>query len=81
MQHRNVVPLAAFTRAPLMTKLVIMARMLVNNEEGLTAIAKLIALVVTMAACMSAEVRLAVADQLRSEADLLAPPFNRRALH
>jgi hypothetical protein len=64
-----------------MTKLVIMARMLVNGEHALTAVAKLIGLVVVMASCLSAEARVAIADQLRSEADALAPPFDRRALH
>jgi hypothetical protein len=44
-------------------------------------VAKLIALVATMAACMSAEARIAIVQQLRDEADALAQPYDRRALH
>jgi hypothetical protein len=58
-----------------------LARALVNGEQALPAIAKLIALTVCMASMLSAEARLAVSAQLREEADNLAPPFDRRALH
>jgi hypothetical protein len=64
-----------------MTKVAVMARMLVNGEQALPGIAKLIALVVVMASCLSAEARVAIAQQLREEADALAPPLDRPALH
>jgi hypothetical protein len=34
-----------------------------------------------MASCLSAEARVAIAGQLRDEADALAPPYDRHALH
>jgi hypothetical protein len=64
-----------------MTKVAVMARMLVNGEQALTAVAKLIALIVVMASCLSAEARIAIAQQLREEANALATPTDRRALH
>jgi hypothetical protein len=70
--------LSAWSRAPMQTKVAVMARMLVNDQQPLTAIARLIGLVIVMAANMSVEVRIAVADQLRSEADALCPPPDRR---
>jgi len=73
--------LNAFRRAPPMTKVAVMARTLVNGEQALPAVAKLIALVVLMASCLSIEARVAIAAQLRDEADLLAPPPERRAMH
>jgi hypothetical protein len=81
MQLRQARILNAWCRAPLMTKVAVMARMLVNGEQALTAVAKLVALIVVMASCLSAEARIAIAQQLREEADALAPPFDRRALH
>jgi hypothetical protein len=81
MPQLRTIPLAAWNRAPLMTKVVVMARLLVNGDQALTGIAKLIALVVVMASHMSAEVRVAIAAQLRDEADALAPPYDRPALH
>jgi len=81
MQLKQARVLNAWCRAPLMTKVAVMARMLANGDQALPAVAKLIALVVVMASCLSAEARVAIAGQLRDEADALAPPYDRRALH
>jgi hypothetical protein len=64
-----------------MTKLTDMARLVVEGEPGLTAAAKLLGLVTLMASCLGAEARLAVAEQMRQEADALMPPSDRRSLH
>jgi hypothetical protein len=55
-----------------------MARMIVNGEQTLPAVAKLLGLILVMASCSRIEVRIAIAEQLRQEADALAPPFDRR---
>ena len=51
------------------------------GDQAPTAVAKLIGLIVVMASCLPPEARIAIADQLKQEADALAPPFDRRALH
>jgi hypothetical protein len=81
MQLNGTRILSAWARAPLMGKVMFMARMLVDGEQALTAVCKLIALVLCMASMMSAEERIAIAEQLRQEADALCPPPDRRALH
>jgi hypothetical protein len=58
-----------------------MVRLLVDGDQAMTAVAKLIALIVVMASCLSAEARIAIAQQLREEANALATPIERRALH
>jgi hypothetical protein len=71
----------AYARAPLMTKVTILARMLVDGEASLVAIAKLIALVVTLTACMSAEARVVIGQQLIEEGSNILDPPERRLLH
>ena len=71
----------AWNRTDLMTRLSILARVVVNGERGDLAVGKLIALVAVMASQLSSEARVAIAQQLRAEADMLAPPVDRRALH
>ena len=73
--------LAARNRKPLMMRLSILAGMTVNGERGDLAVSKLVALVSLMASMLSSEARVAIAAQLRAEADMLAPPLDRRALH
>jgi hypothetical protein len=73
----NLATFRAWRKAPLMTKVAVMARMMCNDAQPLTAISRLIALVVLMASSMSAEARIAIADQLRQEADQLSPPHDR----
>jgi hypothetical protein len=72
---------AAWNRTNQMTRLSIFARLVVNGERGDLATMKLLELVSLMASMLSAEARVAIAEQLRAEADLLAPPAERRALH
>jgi hypothetical protein len=64
-----------------MTKVTVLARLMVNGERGDLAVSKLIALVAVMASMLSSEARVNIAAQLRDEADILAPPPDRRALH
>jgi hypothetical protein len=52
-----------------------------NSGQPLTAISRLIALVVVLASLLPPEQRTAVAQQLHEEADALAGPIDRRALH
>jgi hypothetical protein len=81
MQLNSARVLNAWCRAPTMGKVAFMVRMLTDGDQAMTAVAKLIAVVITMAAGMSAEERLAISAQLKEEAHLLAPPHDRRALH
>jgi hypothetical protein len=71
----------AWRRASPTAQAMFLARTLTAGQRPLAAIAKLIALTVCMASVLSAEMRICIAEQLRSEADTLAPPFDRRALH
>jgi hypothetical protein len=64
-----------------MTRLSILAAMVVQGERAQVAVAKLIALASVMAAMLDGEARVAIAQQLRAEADMLTPPPDRRALH
>jgi hypothetical protein len=80
MQPRTI-PLAAWNRAPLLGKVMFLARMLVEGEQALTAIAKLIGLIVCMSSVMSIEARFAISQQLKEEADHIVEPYDRRALH
>jgi hypothetical protein len=68
----------AWNRTPMMTKLSIMARMVVQKEDPQISVMKLIELVGLMASMLNGEARVAIADQLRDEADALAPLPNRR---
>jgi len=81
MQVSNSQFLVAWNRAPLMTKVTVLARLVVNGERGDLAVMKLIELCGLMASMLSAEARVAIAAQLREEANALAPPPERRALH
>ena len=81
MQPRNAQFLVAWNRTDLMTRLSILARLVVNGERADLAVSKLVALVSLMASVLSSEARIAIAQQLRGEADMLAPPPDRRALH
>jgi hypothetical protein len=81
MQPRNIAFLNAWNRTPLMTRLAILAGSVIEGERAQMGVSKLIALVAVMASHLSSEARVAVADQLRAEADLLVPPFDRHALH
>jgi hypothetical protein len=73
--------LTAWNRTPLMTRVTILAKLVVNGERGDWATLKLIELCGLMASMLSAEARVAIASQLRDEANALAPPSDRRALH
>jgi hypothetical protein len=73
--------LVAWNRTDLMTRLSILARLVVNGERADLAVMKLIELCGLMASMLSSEARVAIARQLRDEADMLAPPLDRRALH
>jgi hypothetical protein len=64
-----------------MTKVTLLARLTVQGEQAQLAVMKLIELCGLMASMLSAEARVAVAAQLRDEADMLCPPLDRRALH
>ena len=64
-----------------MTKVTVLARLMVNGERADLAVSKLVALVSLMASMLSSEARVAIAQQLRAEADALCPPLDRRALH
>jgi hypothetical protein len=64
-----------------MTKVTVLARLVVNGERGDLAVMKLMELVALMASMLSAEARIAIAAQLRDEADGLAPPPGRRRLN
>ena len=81
MQSRNAQFLVAWNRTDLMTRLSLLARLVVNGERADLAVSKLVALVSLMASMLSAEARVAIAAQLRDEADVLCPPLDRRALH
>jgi hypothetical protein len=80
-QPRDARFVRAFARAPMMTQLTVLARLVVHGERAVIATAKLIDLISLMAAVLSSEARLTIAAQLRDAADMLAPPFDRRALH
>jgi hypothetical protein len=71
----------AFARAPTMTKLAILARVAVRGQQSLTAVSRLLGLIVLMASMLDAESRIAISQQLRDEADSLCPPHDRRRLH
>ena len=73
--------LSAWQRTDLLTKVTLLARLMVNGERGDLAVSKLIALVAVMASMLSSEARVSIAAQLRAEADMLCPPLDRRALH
>ena len=64
-----------------MAKVTVLARLMVNGERADLAVSKLVALVSLMASMLSSEARVAIAQQLRAEADILCPPLDRRALH
>jgi hypothetical protein len=64
--------------APLMKRLEVIAAHLVNGEQALEAVVKLLSLVALMASMLSAEARIAIAAQLKEEADALCPPVDRR---
>ena len=71
----------AWHRTPLLTRLAILTRSVANSGQPLTAIGRLIALVVVLTSLLPPEQRTAVAQQLHEEADALAGPIDRRALH
>jgi len=73
--------LAAWQRAPLMTRLTILARSVAHGERPQVGVGKLIDLVALMASFLDAEHRLMVAQHIKDTADAIAPPFDRRALH
>jgi hypothetical protein len=81
VQPRNANILVAWNRTDLMTKVTVLARLMVNGERADLAVRKLVALISVMASMLSSEARVAIAAQLRDEADMLAPPLDRRALH
>jgi hypothetical protein len=64
-----------------MTRVSILARLVVNGERGDLAVMKLIELVALMASMLGAEARVAIIAQLREEADALVPSSDRHALH
>jgi hypothetical protein len=64
-----------------MTKVTVLARLTVQGEQAQLAVMKLVELCGLMASMLSAEARVAIAAQLKDEADALAPPLDRRALH
>ena len=64
-----------------MTRLTILTRLVANGEPAQLAVMKLIDLISLLASMLSAEARVAIAAQLRDEANALAPPSERRALH
>jgi hypothetical protein len=73
--------IGAFNRAPMVTRLSVLARMMINGERPQVGVAKLIDLVGLLASMLNGEARLTIAAQLRDQADALAPPAERRALH
>lgn len=73
--------LTAWQRTDLMTKLAVLARLTVQGEQAQLAVMKLVELCGLMASMLDAESRVAIAAQLRAEADMLAPPLDQRALH
>jgi hypothetical protein len=77
----NINLMKAWNKTPLMTRLTLLARSVVNGERPEVGVGKLIGLVALMASFLGAEQRLLIANQLRDEADALAPPFERRALN
>jgi hypothetical protein len=70
--------IGAWNRAPLMTRVTVLARLVVNGERGDVAVMKLIELCGLMASMLSVRARLQIAMQLRDTADCLAPPFDQR---
>jgi hypothetical protein len=68
VQLRNAQFIVAWNRTDLMTRLSILARLVVNGERADLAVGKLIALVSLMASMLSSEARVAIAQQLRAEA-------------
>ena len=73
----NLATFRAWRRAPVPVKIAIMTKMLIAGQDVLPSVSKLISLIVVMATRSSAEVRIAIAEQLRQEADALAPPHDR----
>jgi hypothetical protein len=71
MMRPNHTFIAAWNRTPMMTKLSIMAAMMIKSEQAPMAVSKLIALVGTMATMLDSESRVYIASQLRDEADTL----------
>ena len=67
----------AFTRAPLMTQLSILARIVVQGEKAILATMKTIELVGLMGSMLSETARLEIAAQLRDAADTLASQHDR----
>jgi hypothetical protein len=64
-----------------MTRLTLLARSVVDGERPEVGVGKLISLVALMASFLRAEQRLMIANQLRDEAEALAPSFERRQLN
>jgi hypothetical protein len=62
----------AFVRAPLMTQLSVLARLVVQGERAILACMKTLELVSLMGSMLSETARLEIAAQLRDAADTLA---------
>jgi hypothetical protein len=74
----NINLLNAWNRTPMMLRVSILARSLLEGEHGSEAVAKLIALAAVMASSLTLEQRITIAHQMRNEADQLD---DRKALH
>jgi hypothetical protein len=70
--------LRAFARAPLTTRVTALAKLVVNGEQAIVAVSRLIDLITLMGSMLSAEARLLIAHQLIETASLLVPPRDRR---
>ena len=67
----------AFTRAPLMTQLSILARLTVQGERAILATMKMVELISLMGSMLSEKAQLEIAAQLRDAADTLASQHER----
>jgi len=72
----------AWNRTPLMVRLSVLARLATQGEQAQLAVMKLIDLISVMASMLNSEARIAIANQLRGEAEALAPSQEElRRLH
>jgi hypothetical protein len=55
--------------------------MTIRGQRAQIAVVRLVALVSVMAAELSPEARVFIAEAFRAEADALAPPVDRKLLH
>ena len=78
LHHGNNAIVKAWNRTPLTRRLSILAAMTVQGQRPQIAVVRLVALVSAMASELPPEARVFIAEALRSEADALAPPVDRK---